>query len=173
MATKFKPKEPIQTTIPNSVSSEEIPEDDAMMVLIDSTNRVFFSVLSEKDSLIHYKVLNKIASARQMTFTGDQQYNFRRIGAVGVPFSQLNSFLSLDEEEQGKVTQPGIPVTDTVDNQLVSWIGAIKQVYAEETKELKYLVKGDGKATYPTVEAVIAAFKKNDQLLQLSKRMTS
>ena len=46
MATKFKPQEPVETKIPNSVSSEELPENDAIMVLVDSTNRVFFSVLS-------------------------------------------------------------------------------------------------------------------------------
>lgn len=164
MATKFKPKEPIQTTIPNSVSSEELPENDAMLVLIDSTNRVFFSVLSEKDKTIHAKVLDKVGSLRQMTFTADQKENFRIAGAVGVPFSQLSSFLSLDPADQGKATQPGIPVTDTLDNQLISWIGAIKQVFAEERRELRYLVKGDGMATYPTIEAVITAFKRNDQL---------
>ncbi|NOT49699.1 MAG: biopolymer transporter ExbD [Chitinophagaceae bacterium] len=164
MATKFKPKEPIQTEIPNSVSAEELPENDAMMVLIDSTNRVFFAVLSEKDKTIPGKVLDKIGSTRQMTFTADQKESFRKAGAVGVPFSQLSSFLDLETEEQAKIAQPGIPVTDTLDNQLIYWIGAIKQVYAEERRELKYLVKGDGMATYPTIEAVIAAFKRNDQL---------
>src|SRR5436190_7272726 len=68
MATKFKPKEPIQTVIPNSVSADDLPENDAVLVLVDSTNRVFFSVLSEKDRTIFDKVLDKISVTRQMTF---------------------------------------------------------------------------------------------------------
>ena len=52
MATKFKPPEPVQITTPNSVSSQDLPENDAVLITIDSTNRVFFSVLSEKNKTI-------------------------------------------------------------------------------------------------------------------------
>jgi len=164
MATKFKPAEPVEITQPNSVSADELPENDAMMVLVDSSDRVFFSVLSDKDKSIFDKVLDKVAASRSMTFTPEQKQNFRKTVAVGVPFSQLPSFLNLDPEEQMKVKQPGIPVLDTLNNELIWWIGAVKSTYADMGRELKYLVKGDGKTKYPTVEAIINAFKKNDQL---------
>jgi hypothetical protein len=51
-----------------------------------------------------------------------------------------------------------------LNNELIWWIGAVKQTYAGLGRELKYLVKGDGKTKYPTIEAIIDAFKKNDQL---------
>lgn len=167
MATKFKPKEPVETKIPNSVSSEELPADDAVMVLVDSTDRVFFSVLSEKNKDVFNEVLDKISQNRGITFTPQQIQNFRGNSAVGVKFQDLPGFLDKDLSEQNTYNSeeaPGIPVKDTADNQLIWWIGAAKQLYAEKQQALKYLVKADGNAKYPVIEAVIAAFKKNDQL---------
>ncbi|HMK25830.1 MAG TPA: biopolymer transporter ExbD [Chitinophagaceae bacterium] len=163
MATKFKPPEPVQITTPGSVSSQELPEDDAVLIAIDTANRVFFTVLAEKDKSISEDILKRIASIRTLTFTPDQLQNYRKTYAVGVPFSQLGSLLSLEPENQGSVTQPGIPVMDTLDNQLVTWIQAAKEVYRERQKPLKYLIKGDGASKYPTFEAVVAALKKNDE----------
>ena len=67
-------------------------------------------------------------------------------------------------EQNAGAGQPGIPVLDSTDNQLATWIRASKEVYAELGRPLKYLVKGDGASKYPTIDAVISAFKKNDQL---------
>lgn len=163
MATKFKPPEPVQITTPGSVSSQDLPQDDAVLIAIDTANRVFFTVLAEKDKSISEDILKKIGTIRTLTFTTDQAMNYRKTYAVGVPFSQLGSLLSLEPENQGSVTQPGIPVMDTLDNQLATWIQAAKEVYRERQKPLKYLIKGDGASKYPTFEAVVAALKKNDE----------
>jgi len=163
MATKFKPPEPVQITTPGSVSSHELPEDDAVLIAIDTANRVFFTVLAEKDKSISEDILKRVATIRTLAFTNDQITNYKKTYAVGVPFSQLGSLLSLEPENQGSVTQPGIPVIDTLDNQLVTWIQAAKEVYRERQKPLKYLIKGDGASKYPTFEAVVAALKKNDE----------
>jgi biopolymer transport protein ExbD len=163
MATKFKPPEPVAITTPGSVSSQELPEDDAILIAIDTANRVFFTVLAEKDKSISEDILKKVASLRTLTLTNDQIMNYRKTYAVGVPFSQLGSLLSLEPENQGSVTQSGIPVLDTLDNQLVTWIQAAKEVYRDRQKPLKYLIKGDGASKYPAFEAVVAALKKNDE----------
>ncbi|MBS1760922.1 MAG: biopolymer transporter ExbD [Bacteroidetes bacterium] len=165
MATKFKPQEPVEAQIPSSVSSEELPENDAVMVLIDSTNRVFFSVLSEKDKTVPDQIITKVNELRSLNLTPAEIQNFRKTTAVGVPFSKLGALLDTDPMEQNAgAGQPGIPVLDSTDNQLQTWIRAAKEVYAGMGKGLKYLVKGDGAAKYPTIEAVISAFKKNDQM---------
>jgi biopolymer transport protein ExbD len=137
MATKFKPPEPVQITTPGSVSSQELPQDDAVLIGIDTANRVFFTVLAEKDKTIAEDILKKIGTIRTLTFTTDQAMNYRKTYAVGVPFSQLGSLLSLEPENQGSVTQTGIPVLDTLDNQLVTWIQAAKLVYRDRQKPLK------------------------------------
>jgi biopolymer transport protein ExbD len=89
--------------------------------------------------------------------------NFRKTYAVGVPFSQLKSFLAVPAEDQGKVQQSGIPVLDTLSNEMVWWIQASKQAFRNAGRPLKYLIKGDGNAKYPTFEAVVSALKKNDE----------
>ena len=162
MATKFKPPEPVQITTPGSVSSQELPQDDAVLIGIDTADRVFFSVLAEKDTNIARDIIKEVGTLRSLSFNDGQVYNYRKTYAVGVPFSQLGSLLSLEPENQGSVTQPGIPV-DTLDNQLETWIQAAKTVYRERQKPLKYLIKGDGSSKYPAFEAVVAALKKNDE----------
>jgi len=127
MATKFKPQEPVETKIPNSVSSEELPENDAIMVLVDSTNRVFFSVLSEKDRTVSDQIVTKAAELRSIKLTPEEVQNFRKTPAVGVPFSRLAALLDMGPEEQNAgAGQPGIPVLDSTDNQLATWIRASK-----------------------------------------------
>jgi biopolymer transport protein ExbD len=163
MATKFKPPEPVEIKTPGSVSSQELPENDAILMTIDTANRVYFTVLAEKDKSIFDDVIKKVGTIRSLTFTNEQIANYRRTYAVGVPFSQLNSLLDLEPESQSPGTQPGIPVMDTTDNQLVTWIQAAKEVYRDRQKPLKYLIKGDGESKYPTFEAVISALKKNDE----------
>jgi biopolymer transport protein ExbD len=163
MATKFKPPEPVQITTPNSVSAQELPSDDAVLIIIDSTNRVFFSVLAEKNKTIPDQVIQKLNTGRTLNLTPAQMANFRKTNSVGVPFTSLGSLLDVPSEDQGKVKQPGIPVLDTLDNQLVWWISAAKEVFRDNQRPLKYLIKGDGGSKYPAFEAVIAALKKNDE----------
>ena len=163
MATKFKPPEPVEIKTPGSVSSQDLPQDDAVLITIDTANRVYFSVLAEKDKSIFDDVIKKVGTIRTLTFTNDQIANYRKTYAVGVPFTQLNSLLSLAPESQSPATEPGIPVLDTLDNQLVTWIQAAKAVYSDRQQPLKYLIKGDGSSKYPTFEAVVEALKKNEE----------
>jgi biopolymer transport protein ExbD len=163
MATKFKPPEPVEIKTPGSVSSQELPENDAVLITIDSTNRVFFSVLSDKDKTVYDQLIQKLNTMRNLNLTNDQMANYRKTYAVGVPFANLGSLLALPPEEQSKIVQPGIPVEDTLNNELVWWISAVKEVFRDNQKPLKYLIKGDGSSKFPAFEAVISALKKNEE----------
>lgn len=163
MATKFKPPEPVDIRTPKSVSSQELPEDDAVLITVDSINRVFFSVLSEKNKGIMDEVIQGLNTSRNLNLTPAEMQNFRKTLAVGVPFSSLKSFLGMSQAEQAKVNQPGIPVMDTLNNELVWWIAESKKAFSGSGRPLRYLIKGDGNSKYPAFEAVIGALKKNDQ----------
>ena len=63
MATKFKPPEPVEVTTPNSVSTQELPESNALLITIDKEGKVYFTVLSEKDKTIYDEVINTINSS--------------------------------------------------------------------------------------------------------------
>lgn len=161
MATKFKPPEPVEITTPGSVLSQKLPENNAVLISIDSSNRVFFSVLSDKDKSKYDLVINGVNTTQNLGLSPAEIANFKNTFAVGVPFGGLKQLLATDAKAQATLKQPGIPVLDTLNNQLTYWIQAAKSAFAGE--KLNYLIKGDAKSKYPTFEAVIAALKKNEE----------
>ena len=160
LATKFKPPEPVEITTPNSVSTKILPENDAIMVTLDSSGRAFFSVMSEKDPMIKYNVVKGINDARNLGLSDIEMKNFVKSSSVGVPFSQLKGLLDVPSEDQGKVKQAGIPIQDSTNNELFYWIQSA--VNAFQGHKLNYLIKGDQKAKYPQFKAILDAFKRND-----------
>lgn len=161
MATKFKPPEPVDITTPNSVSSDILPENDAVLITMDKDNRVFFSVLSSNDNSKYDDIIAGISTSRNLSLTQAEMQNFRKTFAVGVPFTQLKGLLDLTTEDQNKFRQPGIPVADSATNELVWWIAEAKKAFAG--RPLVYLIKGDNNAKYPTFDAIISALKRNEQ----------
>ncbi len=161
MATKFKPPEPVEIKTPGSVLSQKLPESNAVMITIDSSNRVFFSVLSDKDKTKYDAVISGINESQKLNLSQTEMQSFRKTYAVGVPFGSLKEFLAMGEDQQNKIRQPGIPVSDTANNQLYWWILESKKAFVGE--QLKFLIKGDGAAKYPTFEAVVSALKKNEE----------
>jgi biopolymer transport protein ExbD len=161
LATKFKPPEPVEITTPGSVNSQKLPDSNAVMIIVDSSNRVFFSVLSEKDKGKFDAIIQDVNSTQSLGLSNTEMGNFRQTFAVGVPFGNLKQLLGLDPKSQQALKVPGIPVLDSTNNQLVWWVAAAKKAFAGE--KLNYLIKGDAKSKYPTFEAVVSALKKNDE----------
>jgi len=159
MATKFKPAEPVEIKTPNSVSTKDLPDSDALQVSFDSTGRVFFAILSEKSPKIKYDVIKHMNDTRNLGLSEAEMKNFVQTPAVGVPFSGLKQLLSLPIESQGSLRQPGVPL-DTLGGELFYWIRDAVATFSG--KQLKYLIKGDNNAKYPNFKMVLNAFKKND-----------
>jgi biopolymer transport protein ExbD len=161
MATKFKPPETVTITTPGSVMSQVLPENNAVMISMDSLNRVFFTVLSQKDPTMYTTIIQGINTSQNLGLTPAEMANFKNVYMTGVPFSGLKQLLALDVKEQGKIKLPGIPVMDSTNNQLIWWIREAKNAFAG--KKLNYLIKGDNNSKYPAFEAVLDALKKNDE----------
>jgi biopolymer transport protein ExbD len=162
MATKFKPPEPVPIETPKSVSSEKLKENDALLITISPDNKVFLNVNSKKGTEKLDALINGINTTRTLNLTDAEKQNFKKSPIIGVPFSGLKSLLALSPKDQEKVAQPGIPVLDTLNNELVWWIDETKKAFAGGT--LLYMIKGDNNSKYPTFEAVISALKKNNEL---------
>ena len=158
MATKFKPEEVVEIKTPNSVSTRELPESDAIQVTFDSTGRVFFGVLSQKDQE-KLDVIKHINTTRSLGLSDAEMRNFVRMPSIGVPFSGLKQLLSISEEDQKNFRQPGIPL-DTLGGELLYWIRDAVGTFSG--KKLQYLIKGDNNAKYPAFKQVLTAFKKNE-----------
>lgn len=160
MATKMKPPEPVEITTPNSVSTKELPANDAILVEMDGTGRVFFSMLAENDPQSKLTVIRNLNTTRNLGLTEAEMQNFVRTYSVGVPFSQLKPLLGTPADKQKDIKQPGIPIRDTANNELQFWIR--DAVTAMSGRKLNYLIKADNAAKYPDFKNVLAAFKKND-----------
>jgi biopolymer transport protein ExbD len=161
MATKFKPPDIVEIKTPGSVPSQKLPENNAVMISFDSINRVFFTVLSEKDPQKYTDIINEVNTGQNLGLTPAEIANFRNIYMVGVPLSGVKQLLGMDAKSVEKVRQPGIPVEDTLNNELYWWVRAAKNAFAGE--KLNYLIKGDGNSKYPAFEAVVAALKRNEE----------
>jgi len=79
LATKFKPPEPVEIKTPNSVSTKALPENDAILVVLDSAGRVFFSMLAEKDPMLKYNVIKNMNDTRKLGLTDLEMKNFVKV----------------------------------------------------------------------------------------------
>jgi biopolymer transport protein ExbD len=158
LTTKFKPSEALTVVTPNSVANKVAPQKDVVQITIDKDGHVFFSM---SDDAPKREVIEALNTNRNLGLSEAEMANFTRSKFVGVPFSKLKSFLQLKEEQQIKQTE-GIPVLDTLNNELVDWIRAVKSAFTGTKMNL--LLKGDNASKYPSFKGVKDAFVKNDEM---------
>lgn len=158
LATKFKPEEPVEVKPPSSVSSKLVPDKDVLLLTFDNEGRVYMQLDNpvEKEA-----VIRSVNTKLKLNLSVEQMRKFVDAASMGVPFSQLSSFLSLPKEDWGNVKQPGIPV-DSTNNQLEVWVQAVLAAY--QSKPMNILLKGDNKANYKNFKSVVEVLKKNDLL---------
>jgi biopolymer transport protein ExbD len=161
MATQFKPPEPIPVETPGSVSSDILKSGNSMLITIGNDSKVYINITAKKDPAGVGKVIAGINASRTLGLSQTEMDNFSKAPIIGVPFVQLKAFLDMPTSQQEKVTQPGIPVLDTLNNELVWWISETKKAFAGE--KLLFLIKGDNKSKFPSFEAVINALRKNEE----------
>src|SRR5258708_5817632 len=163
LATKFKPPEALTVVTPNSVSSKVAPDKNVVLITMDKDGKVYFSV-SDGNPNEKKDIIDGINTSKNLGLTDAEKKNFSSNPSayIGVPFSQLKSFLDKSPESVKNLVLPGIPVTDTLNNEMIDWIRAA--VGAFQGGHMNLLVKGDDAAKYPSFDGVIYAFKKNDKL---------
>ena len=157
LSAKPKTADPLKAEIPAAAISTTIPENDFSTLLI-AQGKVFFNV--EGDD-VRKKTLEIMAEKYKMTFTPEEMTRFSTIESFGVPIAQLHSFLAMDPRDRDKITQPGIHVDTTNNNELYDWVHSarVADKYLHN-KELKIGIKGDSQQEYPIVGAVIATLQK-------------
>ena len=162
LTTKFKPSEVLKVTTPNSVSHNAAPENDVVLITMDKDGKIFLSV-SDKNTSEKRTMIDNINTSKGLNLTDAQKKAFVRANSfVGVPFSHLGGFLNTPPADIKKLKMDGIPVTDTLNNQLTEWLTAAKGAF--EGRKMQILVKGDNNAKYPSFQGILNALKKNDLL---------
>lgn len=160
LTTKFKPSEALSVVTPKSVSTKPVEQKDVVLITLDKDGKAYFSV-SDENTTAKMDIINAVDQAKSLGLTDAEKASFKRANSyVGVPFSQLKSFLQLTPDQVKDFKSPGIPITDTLNNELVVWMRAALTGFAGEKMNL--MVKGDNNAKYPAFKGVIDAFKKND-----------
>ncbi|MBH2004639.1 MAG: biopolymer transporter ExbD [Sphingobacteriia bacterium] len=157
LTTKFKPSEAVAVTTPKSVAAKVAPEKDYVMVILDKDGKVF---LEMDDVEKKEQIVNALNATRNL---GINVQAFKKATFYGAPFTGLASFVTLPEDQRKGNRLPGIPVQDTANNELTSWMRVVKDAYMGQ-KEPAFLLKGDNMAKFPAFKAIIDAFKKNDIL---------
>lgn len=161
LATQFKPSEVLEVETPTSVSTKVADMEDVVLVTFDKDGKVFFSV-SDNNQSEKADIIEEVNKAKNLGLTDQEMQSFKNAASyIGVPFSQLKSFLQKKPEELVGTPLAGIPVTDTLNNELAVWMRAAVTAFQGSTMNL--LVKGDNNAKYPSFKGVIDAFKKNEQ----------
>lgn len=162
LTTKFKPDEALTVTTPKSVSTNPAEQKDVVLITMDKDGLVYFSVsddaMAEKEAII-----NEVDQMKNLGLTEEEKKAFRRSGSyIGVPFSQLKSYLQKSPKDIPSLQVPGIPVKDTLNNELQVWIRAA--VGAFQGGKMNIMLKGDNDAKYESFKGVLTALKRNDQL---------
>ncbi|MBS1507101.1 MAG: biopolymer transporter ExbD [Bacteroidetes bacterium] len=141
------PDEPVQVSIPSSVSEMPIPERDMIIISIGKDNKVFFTVDGQ---FTRAKMLREMGTIYNVSFTPEEEHDFAVLTSFGIPIQTLKQFLDLGREDRKKIEQPGIPV-DSLNNQLKDWVLQARLA----NPKVRIAIKGDADATYPVVKKVI------------------
>lgn len=159
LATKQKPPEVLAVKTPSSVSSKAAP-DKSILITLTKEGKVFLMLGDETKKAA---IIDDVNKTRNLQLSPGELAKLKKTEYVGVPFSQLKSYLNSPTEIPA-ATLSGIPC-DTANNELTYWIRSVTNAYAgEDQRKLQemLLVKGDGEALYPIFKNIKNAFKANE-----------
>ena len=156
LATKFKPDEPVQVDTPSSVSVEKLSEINVMLLSVDKTGRVFYSIDGQPT---RQELLRQIGTKYKIDFTPAEQKAFSLVTSFGIPVAQMKEFLAMRAEDRSKLQQPGIP-SDSLNNELSDWIqlGRVSN-FKVNTVDPNVALKADAETPYTVVKQVIATLQ--------------
>jgi len=153
LATKFKPEEPVVVRTPSSISSIPLPDNDIMLLTVDTKGRIFFAI----DNKIKRKdLIDYINGDKNLGLSDAEKNAFAIDASIGIPLNQLKSYLATPATEHNAMESaaPGIPADTSVvnpNNELAEWIKCARNT----NPKLRICIKADGDASYPSVSKII------------------
>jgi biopolymer transport protein ExbD len=163
LTTQFRPDEPVIIDSPSSISEKILPEK-VMVVSIDKGNRVFFNLEGKE---LRRSMLEQMGAKYNVKFDENDYKRFSVMTTFGMTVQQLKEYIPLSEEERKKFMKQsaGVPY-DSLNNQLGDWIrfgrlaDATINGTADKEKQMRFAIKGDGKANYTAIKRVIEIFQE-------------
>lgn len=153
LTTKFRPQEAVNIDIPASTAQIPIPEKDIMMFQIAPDGRIFFGLDDQNTRL---KLLDRLATTYQLTFSQEQKDAFRLIESWGVDIRSLPQYLDMDPTERGAFNQPGLNIDTTGGQHQVEDLILFSR---QENNNLRIAIKGDKTTEYRYFDKLIQALQ--------------
>lgn len=159
LSTKFKPDEAVKVSPPSSVSADVVPDKDAFMVLFDKDGKLFFNYNNTDRAA---DLIDFINTSRNLGLTADEKKKFVKLteSGFGAPLSQVKSLLGKSSDELKNFKQPGIPASDSANNELRTWVAGLLNSGGGKKPE-NVLLKGDNGTKYPAFKEALRAFTEN------------
>lgn len=158
LTTQFKKPDVEQIKPPSSISEKLLPDASLMTINATPDGKFYFQPVENASERL--QLLNKMGEKYNMTFTNEEKAAFQKVQAIGVPMSQLKSYLDLSDEEQKNFKSPtGIPM-DSTNKQLVEWVKQSLSV----NPDYKLAIKGDVTTEYPKVKSLFEGLRDIDFL---------
>ena len=158
LTTQFKKPDVEAIKPPSSISEKLLP--DASLMTIDATPDGKFYFQPVDNGSERLQLLDKMAEKYNMTFNDKEKTAFAKVQAVGVPMSQLKSFLNLPEEDRKTYKSPtGIPM-DSTKKELIDWV----QQSLAVNPDYKLAIKGDVDTKFPKVKNLFEGLRDIDFL---------
>jgi biopolymer transport protein ExbD len=157
LATKTKPPETVKVMIPSSVSTTKVDGEGKVTVTIGKDGKVFLAV---DDKEKRKQIVQDLNTRFSLQLSAADIAMVDKAEIFGTPLLAMKSFLNSGKENQIGEKLPGIPASDSSNNQLKDWMASAASVF--QGSKMNLLLKGDGLAKYTVFKNVIDAFKKND-----------
>lgn len=158
MTTQFKKPDVAQIKPPSSISEKLLPDASLMTVSVTPDGVFYFQPVDNGSEKI--QLLDKMGEKYKMTFTNPEKAAFAKVEAIGVPMSQLKSYLNLPAEQQKAYkAKEGIPM-DSTNKQLIDWV----QQSLAVNPNYKLAIKGDVSTKYPKVKSLFEGLRDIDFL---------
>ncbi len=158
LTTQFKKPDVEQIKPPSSISEKILPDASLMTINVTPDGKFYFQPVENGSERI--KVLENMGQKYGVSFTDPEKVAFTKVQAIGVPMSQLKSYLDLPEDEQKSFKSPtGIPM-DSTKKELIDWV----QQSLAVNGDYKLAIKGDVTTKYPKVKDLFEGLRDIDFL---------
>ncbi|MBD5172735.1 MAG: biopolymer transporter ExbD [Bacteroidales bacterium] len=190
LTSTFLSKEPATVITPPSVSTEKVQETNYVQVLVNPEGKIWLTMNNDTSSnwsneKMRMALLDKVSEIyneqhknKPVNFTPEQKYAFSKLGAFGVPLSQMGEFLNLANQPEGQTKMDkwlegddgnpahitGIPVTwnqnEQQPNEFQMWMKALRQTentnLADKIKDGSGVaIKADQNTSFETIHMVM------------------
>lgn len=171
LTTKFRADEPVQVTIPASVSQTKV-SDNATTINIDSAGRIFFDMDGKDLRAQLIQDMTKNFPQQMGTWSPEDIARFAVMGAFGVPMANLKQYVEAGETDRKTINTAakGIPIDSIPMNELAQWVQYSWNVTLQDWGRKReknpkqpyppFDIKADGAAKYKVIKKVIDICQK-------------